>query len=800
MMMRSATFILFLLLSACGNVASADNLRKRSKEVAKGFANFEPQAINHGRRPDAAAPKDYASMKMSQQPRSRSELEQGHLASAARMNKKKPKKVQVRNLMLERCGKDGTQYVVQCVVGTEQRCHEELTRAGAVIVNPLPNSDFFAVCVDTEEERELLMELTDVEDIEEDHVRTLSYLPELTKRVDRRQMQSQGQQTPYGVSLIKADEFWSIKGEKGSGIKVCIIDTGLFVGHEDMQGVDFSGSIDSSVVSSWDDDENGHGSHVAGTIAAIDNGFGVVGVAPEVSLFIVKVFEGAEAQFTGSTLASAMEECRKSGSDIISMSLGGPQQSSVERNIVTQLVNQGIQIIAASGNSGDGPNPVEYPAGYDDAISVAAIDDRKDIAWFSTHNSHVDVSAPGVDVLSLSQECYDCYSLSSGTSMATPHVSGVFALLMSKYPNKSIFDIRQAIEESAIDAGACGTDRMFGHGIVDVMAAADYLETGSTASELGGCVTTKITVKTDNWGSEMSYVIRNSDNEIVYRNGPYPNQQATYTDEFKLPPGCYEFEMRDSYGDGICCEEGSGYFKVEHNGVEEVFNDAFMTGSSVKASFGCGGGGNQPTPTSSPISPTNPPDEEAICGNGIVEGSEECDDGNNINTDLCTNECRHAKCGDGFLQPGEECDDGNGTNGDGCSSDCKIETISTFCQTGEAHVELYLLADDYSYNENELYFFESDGQSIAEDTEFIWIGTQRGIENNKKYELSECVDSSKCYKFFFFDVFGDGLWGEEGLRLLWNEVETLVIEPYEVGNLWDGGPTVYWMRELGNCS
>jgi len=115
-------------------------------------------------------------------------------------------------------------------------------------------------------------------------------------------------------------------------------------------------------------------------------------------------------------------------------------------------------------------------------------------------------------------------------------------------------------------------------------------------------------------------------------------------------------------------------------------------------------------------------------------------------------------------------------------------------------VELYLLADDYSYNENELYFFESDGQSIAEDTEFIWIGTQRGIENNKKYELSECVDSSKCYKFFFFDVFGDGLWGEEGLRLLWNEVETLVIEPYEVGNLWDGGPTVYWMRELGNCS
>jgi cysteine-rich repeat protein len=150
------------------------------------------------------------------------------------------------------------------------------------------------------------------------------------------------------------------------------------------------------------------------------------------------------------------------------------------------------------------------------------------------------------------------------------------------------------------------------------------------------------------------------------------------------------------------------------------------------------------------------------------------------------------------MQPGEECDDGNSETGDGCSSDCLLETITTNCQTGQARTELFLEADDYSYSENELYFFESTGDA-TQDLEFIWIGTERGIENNKYYELSECVDSMKCYKFYFFDTFGDGLSGQTGLRLLWDGVEELVIQPNEVGELWEGGPTVYWSRDLGNC-
>ena len=84
------------------------------------------------------------------------------------------------------------------------------------------------------------------------------------------------------------------------------------------------------------------------------------------------------------------------------------------------------------------------------------------------------------------------------------------------------------------------------------MAAADYLESGSPAQELSGCSEAKVTINTDKWGSETSYEIRNSDGEVVFKNGPYANQVATYTDEFKLPDGCYEFELKDSYGEFKC--------------------------------------------------------------------------------------------------------------------------------------------------------------------------------------------------------------------------------------------------------
>jgi hypothetical protein len=109
-----------------------------------------------------------------------------------------------------------------------------------------------------------------------------------------------------------------------------------------------------------------------------------------------------------------------------------------------------------------------------------------------------------------------------------------------------------------------------------------------------------------------------------------------------------------------------------------------------------------------------------------------------------------------------------------------------------------LKADPYSYSENELYFYERPANPDDEIEDFIWIGTKRGILNNKRYDLTKCLDSTKCYQFFFFDDYGDGLFSE-GLRLKVNNSDRLVIQRDEVGDLWEGGPTVYWMSEIGNC-
>jgi serine protease len=589
-----------VLLSSFENYHAAEGRAVRRMDVVEAPTTMADARVK-------MPPASSASWSSSRPPiiKSRSELELGHLesqaaastaasAAAAAVGPRRKRKVEVRNLEFRSCGGgDGTQFVVACTAGTEEHCYRELTDAGAVIVNRLVGEDYFVVCVDTPSELALLKSLTNVEDLEEDPIRSLSYLPELTRPVDRRELLS-GQTVPDGVMMVRADAFWG--QDRGGNSRVCIIDTGLYVGHEDMQGATHAGSDNGNqVVTPYSVDDSGHGTHVAGTVAAVDNDVGVVGVAPEADLFIVrgrnarlsnsgrplgggnlklgdasgppfsrdshffaifhlthahKVFQGADSQFTGSSLAAAMEECRLGNANVISMSLGGASSSAFERNKVDSLASDGIMLVAASGNSGAGPNPMEYPAGYDNVISVGAVHSNRNVAGFSTHNDQVDVSALGVDVLSLTHECSNCYAMYSGTSMAAPHVAGVAALLMSKYGStKSREEIRQAIEMSAQDIGACGPDRLYGHGVVDVMAAAAYLDAGASSPEQTSCISTKVTVLTDSFASESSYEIRDTaTGATVYKNGPFENSQTTYTDEFFLPIGCYEFEMKDSHG------------------------------------------------------------------------------------------------------------------------------------------------------------------------------------------------------------------------------------------------------------
>jgi subtilisin family serine protease len=204
-----------------------------------------------------------------------------------------------------------------------------------------------------------------------------------------------GQLVPWGIKAVQADQLSDINA---GNRKVCIIDSGYDNAHEDLNGNVVTGEFDSGT-GNWYTDENHHGSHVAGTIAGINNGLGVVGVNPnkKLKLHIVKVF-GADGWAYSSTLATAANKCGAAGANVISMSLGGGRSSQTEKKAFDTLQTKGVLSIAAAGN--DGNTVISYPAGYTSVMMVAAVDENKQWATFSQYNTKVEISGPGVSVLS----------------------------------------------------------------------------------------------------------------------------------------------------------------------------------------------------------------------------------------------------------------------------------------------------------------------------------------------------------------------------------------------------------------
>ena len=418
------------------------------------------------------------------------------------------------------------------------------------------------------------------------------------------------QEVPYGIDMVQARDVWDADRDNvvdagapsGAGIKVCIIDSGIYKEHEDFENVSMSGYS-----TNWNTDTCGHGTHVAGTISASLNDLGVVGVNPggadSVDLYIVKVFDGPDCGWSySSTLANAAQQCQTAGADIISMSLGGAKKNRLEEIAFNNLYSAGILSIAAAGN--EGSTAYNYPASYSSVVSVAAIDADKVVAEFSQYNNQVELAAPGVRVLStvpflneasvtvdgvkydghpveyaklgsasgdladgglctstgawagkvvLCQRgdisFYDkvmnvqnsggaaaviynnvegellatlgegysstipaigltqsqglellgkltrsatvensftpnvsSYEAWDGTSMATPHVSGVAALIWSANPAWTNIEIRNALTSTAFDLGTVGRDVYYGFGLVQAKAALTLLGGGTVPS------------------------------------------------------------------------------------------------------------------------------------------------------------------------------------------------------------------------------------------------------------------------------------------------------------------------------
>lgn len=243
---------------------------------------------------------------------------------------------------------------------------------------------------------------------------------------------------PEGVKLIEAPDFWK-ESDEGRTAVIAILDTGIARNHPDLKDQIIGGKNFTNDYNGDDsnfEDNNGHGTHVAGTIAAKRDNKGVIGVAPSAKLLILKVLGGdgsGDYNWISDAIRYAADWKGANGEkvSVMNMSLGGPADVPALREAVKYAVNEkNIPIVVAAGNAGD--NNLEtfeydYPANYNEVISVGAIDINKQIAPFTNVNKEIDVVAPGVNVLSTYLN--NQYAKLSGTSMASPHIAGALALI-----------------------------------------------------------------------------------------------------------------------------------------------------------------------------------------------------------------------------------------------------------------------------------------------------------------------------------------------------------------------------------
>jgi len=237
---------------------------------------------------------------------------------------------------------------------------------------------------------------------------------------------AQRKEETWGINRVHAPAAWPLT--EGKGVKVAVIDTGIDTGHPEL-----SGSVDGgySAITKTENpadyqDDNGHGSHVAGTIAAKKDGKGVVGVAPKARLYAVKVLD-ADGSGNLSDVIDGIVWAAKNKMDVANMSLGAPVDSEAMKRAVRFARGSGVVVVAAAGNSG---GSVGFPGAYEDTIAVAASDSADKLAGFSSRGPEVDFIAPGVDVLSAKMG--GGFASYSGTSMAAPHVAGLAALAVSQ--------------------------------------------------------------------------------------------------------------------------------------------------------------------------------------------------------------------------------------------------------------------------------------------------------------------------------------------------------------------------------
>ncbi|NPV88023.1 peptidase S8 [Coprothermobacteraceae bacterium] len=306
-------------------------------------------------------------------------------------------------------------------------------------------------------------------------------------------MQSNGYVSNYGVQAVSA---WTIS--TGTGVKVAVVDTG--VAYEDYgpykQAPDLAntyfdaeGAYDFVNGDAHANDDEGHGTHVAGTIAqSTNNATGVAGIAYEATILPVKVLD-ANGSGTYDNIASGVRWAVDHGARVINLSLGGSFDSQTLHDAIVYARNSGVVVVCAAGNSG---NPkIIYPAKYPECISVGATRFDGARTKYSSYGPQLKLVAPGGDLKvdqnkdgykdGILQQTFDPkdpskfgYYFYQGTSMATPHVSAIAALVFSVHPEFTATQVEQALLRTAKDLGATGWDKYFGYGLVNAWGAVNW--------------------------------------------------------------------------------------------------------------------------------------------------------------------------------------------------------------------------------------------------------------------------------------------------------------------------------------
>lgn len=311
------------------------------------------------------------------------------------------------------------------------------------------------------------------------------------------QVKVEGQLKGWGIDATKTQRSWS-NNVTGKGIKVAVLDSGISP-HEDL--VIAGGASFLKYTNSYADDF-GHGTHIAGIIGAKNNDKGIVGVAPDVQLYSVKVLDQEGAGLV-SQLVAGIEWAINNQMDIINLSLGSPYHSLLLEQTLYKANSLGISIVAAAGNSGrtDGSgDTVEFPARYPSVIAVAATDKLNKRAYFSSTGNTVGVAAPGMEITSTYLN--NGYATFDGTSMAAGFVTGQMALLKEMYPVLSNQGLRQKLLESTLDLGSSGYDTFFGHGLIQSPISLERID-GKDRFEVA------VNVSKKGWGISKTVFISN---------------------------------------------------------------------------------------------------------------------------------------------------------------------------------------------------------------------------------------------------------------------------------------------------